>query len=184
MIERIFLDMDGVITDFVSTALQLHNAESAAENWPPGEWYVHKVLGLSRQQFWDRVDEAGEDRWANLEPYPWMSDLLSLLAEFAPVTILSSPSLNPGSAAGKMRWLDKHLGGGRPFRDFIFTSQKHLLASPHRVLVDDSDKNVKAFGDHFGQAIVFPQQWNSNHSIGDRLEFVRAELTRFEQAEA
>lgn len=182
MIEHIFLDMDGVLTDFVSKVLQVHEAESAMNRWPAGEWSVHKVIGISRKQFWDKLDEIGEEFWAGLDPYPWMAKLLELLGKFAPVTILSSPSQDPSCAAGKMRWLDKHLANGKPFRDFIITQQKHLLAGPKRVLIDDSDKNARRFNEHCGQAIVFPQQWNANHAIADKLNFVESELTRLERA--
>ncbi|MDA1014390.1 MAG: hypothetical protein O3A00_08055 [Planctomycetota bacterium] len=178
MIEHIFLDMDGVIVDFVTSALQVHAAESAIEDWPPGVWNIHEVLGITRNAFWSKLDDVGATLWRNLDPYPWFEELVSLLREFATVTILSSPSRNPESASGKLHWLDQHLGRGQPYREFLLSQRKYLLAAPGRVLVDDSDAHAREFCEHGGQAIVFPQLWNANHPITDRLGYVRSELIR------
>ena len=182
MIEHIFLDMGGVIVDFVSCALQVHSAESAIDRWPPGVWNIHEVLGISKDEFWAKMDAASATLWRDLDPYPWFEELVSMLREFASVTILSSPSRNPESASGKLHWLYRHLGKGRPFREFLLSQRKYLLAAPGRVLIDDSDAHTREFREHGGQAIVFPQQWNSNHAVTDRIDFVRSELTRLSTA--
>ncbi len=182
-LEHIFLDMDGVLTDFVSAALRLHGQPESLQNWPPGERDIPKLLRLSRTQYWNLIDAQGADFWASLEPFPWFSDLVTLVREFAPLTILTSPSLAPPCLEGKVRWLYSHFPRekGRQFTDFLIGNQKHLLAQPRRVLIDDAEANVEAFHAASGHAILFPQVWNRNHAIEDRLAYVKSELQRLSQ---
>jgi len=168
--------MDGVLSDFVSGALTLHGRSAAIEDWPPGEFNMARVLGMSSGEFWRRIDQEGADYWSGLEKYEWFDELIETVRQVAPMAILSSPSLAPGCPAGKLQWLQQHFGRG--FRDFLIGPQKHLCARSDAVLIDDSDRNVDRFREHGGHAILFPQAWNSNHSISDRVGFVREELAR------
>lgn len=182
-LERIFLDMDGVLTDFVRAVLHLHGQPDALNNWPLGERDIPKVLNLSRTQYWKLIDAQGGDFWASLEPFPWFMALVELVREFAPMTILTSASLSPSSLEGKVRWMCQHFPKekGRQFNDYLISPHKHLLARSQRVLIDDSGANVDAFRLAGGQAILFPQPWNSNYAITDPLEYVRAELLSMSQ---
>ena len=101
---------------------------------------------------------------------------MQAVRETAPFTVLSSPSHDPGCPAGKVSWLHSHLGSH--FRDFLIGHQKFLCAKHDVVLIDDSDHNVEQFRAHGGQAILFPQIWNSNHAIQDRLGYTNAELLK------
>ncbi|MDB4614339.1 hypothetical protein OAH18_01485 [bacterium] len=173
---HILLDMDGVIADFVTAALRLHGGAEALANWPPGEWDMAKVLGLGTSAFWQPIDKMGADFWADLKPYAWTPQLISLIEEFAPYTILSSPGLGEEAPTGKIRWLREHVKSD--FASYLFGHQKWLCAKPGQVLIDDRDKNVDLFIAAGGNAILFPQVWNANHAIKDRMTFVAGELSR------
>jgi 5'(3')-deoxyribonucleotidase len=173
-IRHVFLDMDGVISDFVTAALALHGREDAVADWPVGEWHVSKALGISSSQFWREINLQGHAFWAELPAYSWMDELVEKIREYAPFTILSSPSLVPECLSGKVWWLQQHFAKG--FRDFLIGPHKHHCAKPDVVLIDDSDENVQRFRAHGGQAILFPQVWNQNHAIADRIEFVACQL--------
>jgi len=176
-VNRIFVDMDGVLSDFVSAALQLHGRLDALEGWPPGVWDMPRVVGMSSADFWGRIARRGEDFWAKLRPYPWADELIRLVQEFAPFTILSSPSNQPSCLSGKMVWLQKQFSPA--FRDFLIGPPKYLCAKPGVVLIDDSDDNIARFRQHGGEAILFPQPWNANHALtSDRLAYVREQLER------
>lgn len=179
-LDHIFLDMDGVLTDFVSAALRVHGRPDALERWPAGERDVPKMLNLSRTQFWNVIDAQGAGFWESLEPFPWFSELIALAREFAPVTILTAPSLAPHCLEGKVKWLHAHFpkDKGRLFTDYLIGSHKHLLARPGRVLIDDAESQVEAFRASDGSAILFPQIWNANFAIEDRLAYVRDELVK------
>lgn len=173
---HILLDMDGVVADFVTAALALHGQPDALAAWPPGEWDMAKVLGISTSAFWKPIDQMGADYWAGLEPYPWAAELIALIQESAPYAILSSPGLGAEAPTGKIHWLRKHVKPN--FANYLFGHQKWLCARPDQVLIDDRDKNIDQFVAAGGHGILFPQVWNSNHAITDRLQYVRDELQR------
>lgn len=173
-IEHILLDMDGVISDFVTAALTLHDRLDAFEIWLAGEWDMPTVLGISSSEFWKRIDAEGHEFWSQLTPYPWKDELIGVIRQTAPFTILSSPSLHAECPTGKINWLREHLSS--VFHDFLFGHSKHLCARPNSVLIDDRDSNVERFRAHGGQAILFPQRWNSNFQIKDRISYVAGEL--------
>jgi len=176
-VRHVFVDLDGVLVDFASAACRLHGRPDLPEGdfaaWPRGEWRMSKVLGVTDGEFWAAIDGLGEPYWRDLAPYPWVRDLLALLP--CPFTIATSPSNLPQCAAGKVVWMRRHLGRG--FRDFLIGPQKHLLARPDTLLIDDNDKKVREFREAGGLAILFPQPWNANHArTGDRLGYVAREL--------
>lgn len=166
--------MDGVISDFVTAALSLHDSVNAIEDWPVGEWHVSKVLGISSREFWHEINLQGHSFWSELPAYPWMDELVATIRQYAPFTILSSPSLVPECLSGKVWWLQQYFG--RSFRDFMIGPHKYHCAKPDVVLIDDSDENVQKFRTHGGQAILFPQIWNQNHAISDPVEFIADQL--------
>lgn len=184
MIRHVFIDLDGVLVDFASEACRLHGRPDFPETgfaaWPKGEWNMAKVFGITDDEFWRLIDSYGEEFWFDLEPYPWMGDLLDNMP--APFTIATSPSNLPACASGKVKWMRHHLGrrSGRQFRDFLIGPQKHLLAGFGTVLIDDNDKKVSEFREAGGRAILFPQPWNANHALADDpLGHVLEELRAF-----
>ena len=179
-IQHVFLDMDGVLCDFARAALRLHGRSDILPRWPPGEWSIPKVLGMSRQEFWSKIDAVGSPFWYELSAYRWMNALLEMIEPQAPFTILTSPSKDAACATGKIQWLRKHLSP--TFDGFMIGSRKHLCAQAGALLIDDSDHNVIQFRNHGGQAILFPQIWNSNHHLPDPLAHVERELNRLSRS--
>lgn len=163
----VYMDMDGVLCNFVRSILRLFDVPDEvtdAQLWAqhPGEYQIQKVLGISVNQMWDRVEESGSDFWANLLPYPWMEGLWrAAKTHDRYVCILSSPSYDPQSLAGKLMWLQNKDRFGRRFRDHVFTGEKQLLARPDAVLIDDSELKINAFIAAGGQGLLFQQSWNT-----------------------
>lgn len=170
--------MDGVLTDFVSAALDIHGAPHHLQQWPAGVFDMAQVLGISSSRFWAGIDRAGEEFWTGLEEYGWSADLLELVESYGEWSILSSPSMNPDSISGKLHWLQARFG--KSFRRFLIGPCKHLCAGPDAVLIDDHDGNVDRFIEHGGQAILFPQPWNRNHAISDPVAFVHEQLDQIQ----
>ena len=178
----IYLDMDGVCCDFVSAAIRLHGygPQVIMHKWQQGyrgEFSVARVLGIDRTLMWDTITDAGEAFWSNLAEYPWFQQMYTTLSSMAQVVFLSSPALHPTSVAGKLHWLQARYGAA--FRDYIFTSQKHLLAHAHALLIDDHEGNVEDFAAAGGQSLLFPHVWNKHHDINEAPE--RYILQRCEQ---
>ncbi len=163
----IYVDMDGVLVDFVYSALLAQGIEQdlAVEiinDWPPGEWDVSKVAGVEPGEFWTNIDAT---------PLFWHK--LDITREYHKIVwwlrnhgidwmVCSTPSRHPDSSAGKVYWLRDRLGD--TFRNYVLTPHKSHLAAPGRLLLDDSDRNVDAWRAAGGEAILWPQPWNTSHA--------------------
>ncbi len=169
----IYLDMDGVITNFIGAVSRLFEIGSDMHlNWRSmAEYYkisnedmydVVKIIGTTNTKaFWRRIDAEGVNFWNNLHMYPWFFALLKVLKGYGTVILLSSPSMEPSCVSGKTLWIQRYLGRG--FRNYIFcpAPHKHLLAHKNTILIDDNIKNIKQFIDAGGNGILFPQPWNT-----------------------
>jgi 5'(3')-deoxyribonucleotidase len=156
----IFLDMDGVLADFVGSSCRIHGRDIDTADC----WDYFQNWNMSENDFWQPINEAGRGFWADLEPFPWMQELVSLVKDVEPnFQVLTKPSNHPECTAGKMDWLHRHFG--KRFRNYIFAPNKNLLASRGRLLIDDSDSNVSGFIEYGGAAYLLPQPWNSRSGM-------------------
>ena len=157
-IEAIYLDMDGVLADFVTASLGaacIPLTHKTVTEWDYFQQY------MSEKEFWSRIDKC-EGFWFNLKQYEWAGQLANFCRNIAPVIYCSSPSLNPDCASAKIQWLRENGLMGWNENNYILTKYKDHLASPTRVLIDDSPHNLQAFAAAGGIAIQFPQPWNTN----------------------
>jgi len=181
---KILLDIDGVLADFNGGVARLFGLtpEELLSRIKPGEWSLEGPLGVTTKEFWKKIGEAGEDFWDNLEPYPWALDLYEVALRFGDVCLLSSPSQDPSSWAGRVRWIQKHFGKKGYFENFLLGNPKGFCASPNSILIDDKNANVRDFVDAHGHAILFPQIWNDNYHLpeSDRLGYVTRQLEDLE----
>lgn len=156
-----YLDLDGVLADFVGGALAVHRERSPNPHVSYGEcnWdFFEKQLGLDPFYFWSVL---GREFWATLN---WHRDGGLILAEVEKhfgsdrIAIVTSPCLTEGCLEGKRQWIRQHIPEYE--RRLVFCNQKELLAAPHKVLVDDSDRNIELFRAAGGYAIRVPRPWN------------------------
>lgn len=173
--------MDGVLADFRTAAAQANSLD-------PCEflafWNFHHEAELSDDEFWNNIS-ADPDFWFNIEPYPWFTQLISVVENFDPhFCITTNPSRDPLCIVGKRAWIDKHLG--ETFSRVMFGPQKHLFAKPGAVLIDDFDGNISRFRAFGGVGITFPQPWNAGSGSlpGDRVEMVHQMLDTIATVEA
>jgi 5'(3')-deoxyribonucleotidase len=180
-VKHVYVDLDGVLVDFIGGVNMLLDR---ADTYPMQDVGLHVHYGMPADSFWEQIDRAGHGFWASLSPYFWTESLVSnLVRRFGPdnVTIATSPAWHGSSAHGKISWMHEHLAehfGVRMFRGFAITPQKHLLASPSTLLIDDSKRMVESFRDHGGQAVLFPQPWNAGAEAAARRGEVLANLCR------
>ncbi len=153
----IFLDMDGVLCDFITEAFVANGKKFDATTYPKGKFACEEVIGCSTEEFWARIDECGEFFWESLQPYPWCLELVRCLESFDKVVISTSPSRSPHCYSGKRRWL---MNMGLHRLDSMFGSSKWLMARPGRLLVDDGEHNIVKWEQQGGDFIVIPQPWN------------------------
>lgn len=159
------LDIDGTVGDFTSHSLRVYgwSEEAIAElyaNWPKDVYWLHDILGVSKTQFFKKIDAQGPVFWETIPEFSWAKRLTAELAKLGKVTYCTSPGLSPDSAYGKMKWMAARNAG----TDFILTSQKHLCAGPNAILLDDHAEMCNKFNDRGGTAFLIPQPWNGFYS--------------------
>lgn len=154
----IFLDLDGVLANFVKSAMKELNITDYYI--PRGVRPIEKWGGVnvSTEQFWKAIDLGGEQFWENLDKYTWSDDLFRFCQLNGTTFFLTAPSRNPKCSSGKMKWIKRnypHMVGKT-----IMTKHKYLLAAPDRVLIDDTEDQIDSFVQWGGNGILFPQLWN------------------------
>lgn len=153
---KIFLDMDGVIVNFVKGICDRYNLSYSQETSNNlGSFLTNEIwLDLERDDiFWD-----------DLPKFDWSDKLVRACHRYAETYILSAPGvINSKSASGKIRWLNHHYPefGNK----FILTYHKELLASENRLLIDDTYAQVKDFRNSGGDTILFPSCFSSHEEI-------------------
>lgn len=160
-----FLDMDGVLADFVSAACDVHgrpNPYVDPKNY--GIWEMDKIWGMTAKEFWAPMGREGY--WLGMQKLKDADALVDVLSQYFGldnICILSSPSLSPYCVPEKRQWLKQHF----PMlaNNVLFGSAKQFLAGPGRYLVDDYDKNIDKFVKFGGTGITYPQMWNRQHQL-------------------
>jgi len=160
--ECVFLDMDGVLCNFIKAAHEVHGREYIHDEYPRGCWEIADHWGIPVNDFWGGID-AKYDFWETLQPYPWMNELIDLARSAGEeVKLLTSPSKSPLCFYGKRAWATANLPHDI---ELIICKSKKLLATPNRLLIDDGDHNVKPWRAANGDAILFPQPWNDAYDL-------------------
>lgn len=158
-----FVDMDGVLVDFLRGALSAHNRLDALDNYPRGQWLVERHLGMTAEEFWGPLQ--GFEFWDNLPAYHTFWTFVDVINETfgGNWAIASTPCDDPFSAAGKLSWLSRYLPkcNGRSFRRFFLCEHKYRLAKPGTVLIDDNETNCRDFVAAGGRSVLIPRPWNT-----------------------
>ena len=136
----IYLDLDGVITDFDKAF------ESLGQGTPEE---VHKRGGDSF--FYALVGGAGLDFWSKMEWTPDGKLLWNFLKPYHPI-ILSAPINNFDSINGKKIWVKRNLGNVQLI--LKKSKEKKELATPNSILIDDRPSNIQSWKEHGGIGIL------------------------------
>lgn len=168
MIKTIFLDMDGVLADFVGGVCRAFDRNNPYPEetrdysfwhaWP-GIDFKH-VNAICNQAFWHKLDWMYDGR-----------DTLRAIVEtvgLEKVYLSTMPMPNLETPTGKMMWIHDNL----PIyldRTIISTRNvpKSFLAKPGALLIDDKDENIVEFIAAGGQGILVPRPWNREFKNSD-----------------
>lgn len=123
---EIFVDMDGVLSDF-----DLHARERGK----------FKLDGSPK---WDELDFAW---WESMPAFPGARKFYDALKRIGNVRILTAPIISVDCFGGKAAWVEKFFPekGHYALLDLIIcrASDKKFLARPNHILIDDRIKNVE-----------------------------------------
>lgn len=154
---KVFLDMDGVLTDFKGACEKLSEHMMF--------WYT-----ADKELFWKHITAAGTVFWSDMS---WMvggRELHSFLTSSGLHPTILSALPNPdrkvamvNARKGKIEWLKKELG--TPYADnaiLCFRPEKALQSGISRVLIDDNPENIHEWEEAGGEAILHK---NTNRTI-------------------
>lgn len=177
---RIFLDQDGVLANFADASVKLHaSISNCSEEYEPSSWDYYKDWGISSNEFWHLINEK-EDFWHNLEKFEYFDDLIKLIENYDPnFKILTSPTNAENCYAGKFYWLNQNFQFKVGDRAILHSDKSALVKDEDCVLIDDAEHNCEEWETAGGCAILFPQQWNSNRSVTDKVGYVKSELIKY-----
>lgn len=155
----LYLDLDGVLVDFVRGALRAHGQYIP---FPDVRWDFWRQMDgsngeMTEIEFWKPM---GRSFWEHLPWTPEGKNFLALLEAIAGdrIVLLTSPSDNDGAVDGKIAWIKRELPAYT--RRFFVGPPKALAASPMKILVDDYGVNVEKFNDEGGRFVLVPRPWN------------------------
>lgn len=189
-IKTVWLDLDGVLVDFIGGLHRALDIPYDINHYPykKGEWnMLTDIKGLDDVPvtFEQCNDICTKSFWENLE---WMHDghdiLRAVTYKFAPINIqiLTTCMPNSETKSGKIEWLERHL----PMyldRAIILDAGvgKTSYAHSNALLIDDRDKNIDDFVAAGGQGLLVPRPWNRVHFCADKtLEVVEKFLEDLE----
>lgn len=160
---KVFLDMDGVLSDFVGGVSRAHGRPSPYDSpGCEGIFDMEKLWGISLEEFWAPTNNP--EFWEGLERTPEADAIVALVVqEFGTdnVAILTAPSLFSGCMGAKRAWVAKHY----PFlkKRIIFASAeaKKFVAGPRKILVDDRTENIQGWKKAGGYGVLIPRPWNA-----------------------
>lgn len=168
MIRTVFLDMDGVLVNFVKgvcNALGKSYSHSCS-GWPIDYTFWNEWPDVT----FGMVNAACNTKfWSQLE---WMEDghdiLRAVVNRFDPeqIYLVTQPMPNVESATGKWLWVKRNLP--EYYSQMITTPAgvpKALLAKPDTLLIDDKDENIEDFRAAGGHAILIARPWNKLYMI-------------------
>lgn len=160
---KAFVDLDGVLVDFLGGACQAHGRTSPyGQVGSAGVWDVSRLWGITDEQFWAPL--ASREFWSGLS---WTADgpeILGILESVfgaSNMVLLTAPGLTAESAAGKVDWIQRHLPTYQ--NRYLIGTAKHFCARAGCVLIDDRDSNLQSWQAAGGLAVQVPRPWNTGH---------------------
>ena len=142
MIEKIYIDCDGVLANFDKRKAEVEK--------------VHPEMANSTKEFWNAL--ASVDRlYYHMEMMPDASALMMYLESLdVPLAILTAiplPKTIPTAEADKKAWVRENIG---PIEFHIgpFAKDKQRFSKPGMVLIDDNTKNIDEWNAKGGYGIL------------------------------
>lgn len=146
MIDKIYLDVDGVLANFRGECEKYNCINGNTVDWD--------IIHQNSPEFWENMEWLPEGK----ELYEWVKNLCA--QENLDLFILTSVNYSDGKI-GRMNWLKKNIGLDKHHMIVVnLGKEKAYYAEPSALLIDDFRKNCDAFADAGGQIVKYesPQQ--------------------------
>jgi 5'(3')-deoxyribonucleotidase len=178
----LFLDMDGVIADWI-TAIELAHKRTAGAHYSGcnyrGKRLQPRDWGMEWDDFWSPCRK--HKFWANIPVMPDAHEIVKIIENYFPpedVVILSTPNFEAAAIAGKIQWLHAHFR--QYYANHFFGRNKARLAHEKAILIDDDIRNIRWFERRGGQGILVPRPWNDEHNYPTATRCIASSLKTLE----
>ena len=164
---RIFIDMDGVVTNWEKAAcdvLGIDDNEKELRDQLKSGTRLEDTKYTNDDDMWGAIEDAGSDWWANMPMFPWYKKLYNEMKKLGEVSFLTSngnlfkhTKVAADGAKGKAECIAKHYKEEKP--SMIITHSKHFCANKDCILVDDSQNKIDKFEEWGGEAFLWPSAY-------------------------
>lgn len=169
MSPAVYVDLDGVLADFVRGAMRWHKKSLPIRDV---RWNFWEQMEMTEEEFWPSL---GREFFAGLNPLDDGMELLRMVEGMVPtnsIGILTSAADVRGCAEGKRDWVEKHLPGYLPRLTICQSrkdspAQKELHAGPDKLLIDDHTGNLLSWARAGGLGVLVPRPWNARSNDCD-----------------
>lgn len=148
----LFLDMDDVVSDFVTGVSQWFSLPVADRS----SFSIAKVFNVQPAALQGILHAIGRDVafWEAIPKTEWADQVMDFARRNFDQIFFATTPTGPASATGKMKWLRHHYGIEV---DHVFVNpHKWFLSAPGRLLLDDSPSNCTRWDAHGGTSVLFP----------------------------
>ena len=156
MIDRIFLDLDGVIRDWPRGINELFGTNISDDEIICWDYMPNRICAeqcISPSQFWDR---QGRPFWTRLNFTKDAKEILDIVkGTKLPVYILTATTLN--NAGWSQEWIKLHMPDFFHKKMYLIGLAKQACAISTALLIDDAEKNIdpwRCCGGEIGRAHV------------------------------
>jgi hypothetical protein len=133
---EVFVDLDGVLVDFVEGVQRLIPDYSEAKYQADSKYrsMMWKTIGAHQKQ--------GNEFWLELNPMQDASILWNYVKQYDPQILTATGGSGYGAGEQKKRWVSKHLGSNVVVNLTQRADEKAQHAGPNRILIDDKQKAI------------------------------------------
>lgn len=158
---KLFIDMDGVLSDFDTGAKNMFNFET--NHFNVSSHLLDEDKKLIKKNFWSKVRE-NTHFWTDLPLMPGALNLWDLCCNFNPTVLTAAPSSFVEGSADflivsklKEEWIKEKFIFNHQ-NNFVCTTslKKHLFISKNHqnILIDDREDNIQRWVSHGGIGIL------------------------------
>jgi 5'(3')-deoxyribonucleotidase len=157
---RVFIDMDGVVSDMDAMMNDITNGESRKPDFPKGKYWAAVT----------RYNNEVAPFFASLPKMPEADKLVQFITDnFEQVAFLTATGTTPKDGADQKRgWLAKNYPGMKVIT-VVNSAEKAIYANPRAILVDDRDKSIGPWRKAGGIGILFT---STDQAIGELEPFL------------